>query len=80
MGSLDFAENIPRQTARTLVGPTTELIARDDLHPALSDLLIEAAREVHGGANLLQKAGEFPAPLEHEFPISDDADALLQIR
>lgn len=72
MGSLDFVENIPPQTL-ALVGPTTELIARDDLHPALSDLLIDAAREVHGGANLLQKAGEFPAPLEHEFPISDDA-------
>ena len=73
MGSLDFAQNIPAQTV-ALVGPTTEIIARADLHPALSDLLIEAAREVHGGANLLQHAGEFPAPLEHEFPISDDAD------
>ena len=72
MGSLDFAQNIPPQTI-ALVGPTTELIARGDLHPALSDLLIEAAREVHGGANLLQRAGEFPAPLQHEFPISDDA-------
>lgn len=73
MGSLDLAQNMPAQTV-ALIGPTTELVARSDLHPALSDLLIEAAREVHGGANLLQHAGEFPAPLEHEFPISDDAD------
>jgi TRAP-type uncharacterized transport system substrate-binding protein len=73
MGSLDFTQNIPAQTV-ALVGPTTELIARADLHPALSDLLIEAAREVHGGANLLQHAGEFPAPLEHDFPISEEAD------
>ena len=72
MGSLDFAQNIPTRPV-ALIGPTTELIARDDLHPALSDLLIEAAREVHGGANLLQRAGEFPAPLEHDFPISEDA-------
>jgi len=28
---------------------------------------------VHGGANLLQHAGKFPSPLEHEFRISDDA-------
>jgi len=55
------------------VAPTVELLARPDLHPALSDLLIEAAREVHGRANLLQKAGEFPAPLEHEYKLSDDA-------
>ena len=36
-------------------------------------MLIEAAREVHGRSNLFQKAGEFPAPLEHEYRISDDA-------
>jgi hypothetical protein len=36
-------------------------------------LLIEAAKEVHGRANLMQHANEFPAPLVHEFPLSDDA-------
>jgi hypothetical protein len=39
-----------------LIAPTVELVARDNLHPAISDLLIEAAREVHGDANLLQRA------------------------
>ena len=72
VGAYDLGENIPRKPL-TLVAPTVELIARDDLHPALSDLLIEAAREIHGRATLLQKAGEFPAPLEHEYPIGDDA-------
>ena len=28
---------------------------------------------MHGKATLLQRAGEFPAPLEHEYRISDDA-------
>jgi hypothetical protein len=50
-----------------------ELVARDSLHPALSDLLIEAAREVHGGATLMQHAGEFPSDKENEYRISDDA-------
>jgi hypothetical protein len=50
-----------------------ELVARDSLHPALSDLLLEAAREVHGGPGLFRKRGEFPAPLEHEFRLSPDA-------
>jgi hypothetical protein len=72
MGSIDFAKNMPERTM-ALIAPTAELIARPDLHPALSDLLIEAARETHGRATLLQRAGEFPAPLEHEFPISDEA-------
>jgi len=72
MGAFDFGKNIPSQDIH-LIGPTVELVARENLHPALSDLLIEAAREVHGGAKLLQRAGEFPAPLEHEFRISNDA-------
>lgn len=71
-GVFDFRRNLPDRTIH-LIAPTAELIARDDLHPALSDLLIEAAREVHGNASVLQKAGEFPAPLAHEYPISDDA-------
>lgn len=71
-GSLDFGKNIPAEDVY-LVGPTVELIARDSLHPALSDLLLEAAREVHGNPGLFKKRGEFPAPLEHEFRISPDA-------
>lgn len=72
MGAFDFGKNVPSQDV-FLIAPTVELVARDNLHPALSDLLIETAREVHGGAKLLQRAGEFPAPLEHEYRISTDA-------
>jgi TRAP transporter TAXI family solute receptor len=71
MGVFDFDKNIPSQDIH-LIGTMVELVARDNLHPALSDLLIETAREVHGGASLLQRAGEFPAPLEHEFRISEE--------
>ena len=71
-GSLDFGRNIPAEDLY-LIGPTVELIARNSLHPALSDLLLEAAREVHGTSGLFKKRGEFPAPLEHEFRISQDA-------
>jgi TRAP-type uncharacterized transport system substrate-binding protein len=71
-GSLDFGKNIPPEDIH-LIGPTVELVARDDLHPALSDLLLEAAREVHSGPGLFRKRGEFPAPLEHDFRLSPDA-------
>lgn len=71
-GSLDLGKNIPEEDLY-LVGPTVELIAREGLDPALSDLLLEAAKEVHGGPGLFKKRGEFPAPLEHEFRISEDA-------
>lgn len=72
MGAFDLGKNLPSVPIQ-MVAPTEELVARDSLHPALSDLLIEAAREVHSKANVMQHAGEFPAPLAHDFPISDDA-------
>lgn len=71
-GSFDLGENLPAQGINMLA-PTVELLAHADLHPALSDLLIEAAIEVHGGASLLQNAGQFPSPLTVAFPLSDDA-------
>jgi len=72
-GSLDLGANSPPRNYQ-LIGPTVELVAREGLHPALSDLLISAAREVHGGPGLFRDTGEFPAPLEHDFPISPDAE------
>jgi TRAP-type uncharacterized transport system substrate-binding protein len=72
MGALDLGKNLPAVSI-SIVAPTAELVARGSLHPALSDLLIEAAREVHGGATVMQRAGEFPAPIAHDFPLSDDA-------
>jgi len=71
-GSFDLGLNLPpRDTA--LVGTPVELIAREGLHPAISDLLIAAALEVHGKPGMYRKAGEFPAPTEHEIPISEEA-------
>jgi TRAP-type uncharacterized transport system substrate-binding protein len=71
-GVLDLARTIP-QTDVDLIAPTVELVARDTLHPALSDLLIETAKEVHGKGGILTQPGEFPAPVAHEFKLSDDA-------
>jgi hypothetical protein len=72
-GSLDLGKDIPPNDV-FLIGPTVELVARDDLHPALSDLLLEAAQTVHGRATVLQRKNEFPSPLVHDFPISPAAE------
>jgi hypothetical protein len=71
-GVLDLKYRIPPETVH-LISPTVELVARTHLHPAISDLLIEAAQEVHGMPGLLQHAGQFPNPVAHEYPISEDA-------
>jgi hypothetical protein len=72
-GAQDLGRNFPSRPYQ-LIGPTVELVARKDLHPALSDLLIGAAREVHGRPGLFRDAGQYPAPLERDFPISADAE------
>jgi hypothetical protein len=71
-GAIDFGKDAPAQDTN-LIGPTVELVARGSLHPALSDLLLEAAREVHGAPGLFRKRGEFPAAVEHEIRLSPDA-------
>ncbi len=71
-GAFDLGKDLPPADLN-LVGSTVELVARADLHPAISDLVLETARQVHGRPTLLQRAGEFPAPREHELPLSDDA-------
>ena len=71
-GSIDFGQNIPDHDV-SLIGPTVELLAKSDLHPALSDLLLETAQKVNGKASLMRKQGEFPNQTEHDFPISSDA-------
>lgn len=71
-GSIDFGKNIPAHDVN-LIGPTVELIARPELHPALSDLLIEVAQKVNGKPSLFKHRNEFPAPIVHDFPISAEA-------
>jgi TRAP transporter TAXI family solute receptor len=56
-----------------LLAPTTNLIVRDTVHPALVYLLLEAAVEIHSGAGWVHKAGEFPTLKTQDFPISDQA-------
>jgi hypothetical protein len=71
-GVLDLRRKVPHETLH-LIGPTVEILARPNLHPAVSDLIIEAAQEVHGSAGLMQRAGEFPSTITREYRISEDA-------
>jgi TRAP transporter TAXI family solute receptor len=71
--TVDFVSNIPPQNV-SLVAPTTNIVCTDDLHPALAYLLLSAMKEVHGGAGWFQTQGEFPAPIDVDFPLSDQAE------
>ena len=72
-GSIDLGLDLPPHDI-SLLGPTVELIAVKSLHPAISDLILEAAVEVHNRPGVFQRRGDFPTPLEHAIHISDDAN------
>jgi TRAP-type uncharacterized transport system substrate-binding protein len=71
-GVFDLAADIPRNDV-VLLAPTANLVAKDSLHPALAYLLMRTASELHGSAGMLDRSGEFPAPLEAGFPLSSEA-------
>ncbi len=72
-GAIDFVRDIPARDV-TLLAPIATLVAREDTHPALIDLLLDTASEVHGNAGLFQRAGEFPNPRQVDFPLAPEAE------
>lgn len=72
-GAINLPRDIPAQDVH-LVGPMASLVVREETHPALVDLLLQAAAEVHGEAGLFQKPGEFPRPTQADFPLSKEAE------
>ena len=71
-GVADLVRNLPASNIQ-LLAPTANLVIRRDLHPALQNLLLRAASEVHGRPGFFQDAGEFPAYKDPLFPLSADA-------
>jgi hypothetical protein len=71
-GVADLAADIPPQDI-LLIAPTATLVARKSLHPALMQLFVQAAQQVHGQAGWFQRKGEFPNPVNTERPIAPEA-------
>ena len=71
-GVADLVRDFPPEDIK-LLAPTANLIIRDDLHPALQTLLLQAASEVHGKSGFFQDVGEFPSYKDQMLPLSPDA-------
>lgn len=76
-GVADLVRDFPPEDIKVLA-PTANLIIRDDLHPALQTLLLQAASEVHGKSGFFQSAGEFPAYMDQMLPLSPEAARYLR--
>jgi TRAP-type uncharacterized transport system substrate-binding protein len=71
-GVIDLEKNIPASDVN-LVASTNVVVVRKELHPELIYLLAQTLQEVHGGAGVFQKAGEFPTQTDPEFPVAEEA-------
>ena len=71
-GVINFRENIPSRNLM-LVAPTAQLVTRSDLHPALINLLLQAAEKVHFKGGGFEKEGQFPTPKYIDYKLSDEA-------
>ncbi len=71
-GAIDFKENIPNKEI-TLLTTTANLVASEDLHPALVGLFLHAATKTHEKLGLFERSGQFPTPKYISLPLNKDA-------
>jgi hypothetical protein len=71
-GIVDLANDQPPQDVR-LVAPTAMMVAREATHPALVQLLVHGAAQIHGGAGWFRHKGDFPNTRNTALPIAAEA-------
>ena len=76
-GIVDLASDQPPHDVH-LVAPTAMLLARERTHPALLQLLTQAAVQVHGEPGWFQRKGDFPNTRNSEFALAPEAQRILR--
>ncbi|MDB5933361.1 MAG: C4-dicarboxylate transporter substrate-binding protein [Massilia sp.] len=71
-GIVDLGRDLPPQDYH-LIAPTATLVARANLHPALVELFVQAASEIHSGAGWFQQHDQFPTARYTEIPVAREA-------
>lgn len=71
-GIVSIDRDIPLRN-HPLIATTTSLVVRDGTHPALVQLMVQAAQKIHGGPGWFRRSGEFPTPRGAELPIAKEA-------
>jgi TRAP-type uncharacterized transport system substrate-binding protein len=72
-GAIDLARNLPKNDV-TMVAAVATVLVREDTHPALQDLLLQAITEAHGGTGIFHRPGDFPRAVAVDFPLSAEAE------
>jgi len=71
-GVVDLAADLPAADVH-MVAPTATLVAREGLHPALAQLFVQAAQQVHGEPGWFQRKGDFPNARDGERELAAEA-------
>jgi hypothetical protein len=71
-GVFDIAGDIPPNDV-SLISTTVHVLVRDDLHPAIVNLLLQTMVKEHGGPGIFQRAGEYPTSTDLDFPMAESA-------
>lgn len=75
-GVVDLARRMPSKDV-PLVASTTSLLARADTHPALLQLMAQAAVELHGPPGWFNRAREYPSLAHGEVPMAREAERAI---
>ncbi len=76
-GVVDLAADVPPQDVR-LVAPTTTLLARPDVHPAILQLFSQASLNLHGNAGWFSRSHEFPIAANAEYTLAREAERTIR--
>ena len=71
-GVIDLDRDIPPNDVQ-LIGSTTKILVRSDLHPEIVQLLLQTMVEAHGARAIFQRSGEFPNSTDTEYPVAPAA-------
>ncbi len=72
-GVMDIAADIPTNDV-PMVAPVAQLAVRDELHPAIEAILLEAADDIHSAHSLLAPANTFPNAQMTDLTLSKEAE------
>ncbi|MEL6475870.1 MAG: TAXI family TRAP transporter solute-binding subunit [Pseudomonadota bacterium] len=76
-GGVQLSPPVPQEEIQ-LLAMVARMAARADLHPSLVDRLVEAAREIHGGRDMLTDEGAFPTTEAAAMPVDVYAGDLIR--
>lgn len=73
--------DIPTDTPNrdiTVISPTTEIVAKKNIHPALVSLLMDITSELMSGPTVLNAEKTFPNNSHASFEVNEDADKYIR--